>query len=344
MKIRPKQDYKRVLEEIRKEIEIHPDYADLQNLMGLFLTAGEDREGGERCFKEALRLNPRYREAILNLGFLYIGAGRWAEAEKIFLYGTTKMKKDGYLQYLLGITYHYQGEESKANQQLSLAIRNQPSLGRYYGKDTGRTGAKTSVGKKAEEAFKNIYPDHHTAQFHNSMGLYLAREGRSTQALRQLRKAADMRPDNFSFQSNLGRVYYFKGDYRKAAQAYQRALRINPGDGMGYAYLSFTYGLMRRRKQALSCMEKAVELNPRYADLHYNLALLYSDRGRFGEAIAELKKALRINPGYLIARINLGRVYEEKNLLEKARHEYRKVLRVSPDDEHVRRRLEGISP
>jgi tetratricopeptide (TPR) repeat protein len=116
---------------------------------------------------------------------------------------------------------------------------------------------------------------------------------------------------------------------------------MDPRNGMGYAYLSYAYGLMRRRGQALRTMEKAAQLCPRYADLHYNLALLYSDRKRYGAAEAELKKALRINPNYLFARINLGVLYEDMGRWKEAIRTYEKILQITPQDDHIRRRLEG---
>ncbi len=44
--------------EIEKEIQIHPDYADLQNQLGLLLMMEGDQEGAEREFVLAIRLNP----------------------------------------------------------------------------------------------------------------------------------------------------------------------------------------------------------------------------------------------------------------------------------------------
>jgi tetratricopeptide (TPR) repeat protein len=274
--------YRRILEEIEKEVQIHPHYADLQNQFALFLMVGGERGKAEHHFLEALRLNPKYREAHLNLGFLYLEERRWEEAEGIFLV------------------------------------------------------------LKSEMALKKIDWSPY-AQFHNFIGLTLAKRGKFAQAIEELRKAARLKPDEFIFHANLGTVYYYQGAYPKAIQEFQKALKIDPCYGMGYANLSYTYGLMSRTQEALRCMKKAVQLNPRYADLHYNLALLYSDRRRYEEAVSELKKALRINPNYLLARINLGVLYEDQKKWNEARREYRRILEITPDDEHIRKRLRKIS-
>ena len=77
--------YKRILDEIEREAQTHPDYADLQNQLALLLRSEGEMEKAETHFLKALHLNPRYREAILNLGFLYMEMGRWKGAEEIFL-------------------------------------------------------------------------------------------------------------------------------------------------------------------------------------------------------------------------------------------------------------------
>jgi Tfp pilus assembly protein PilF len=85
LKIRWQPLYQWILTEIEKEIEIHPGYADLQNQFGLLLLAKGEWMRAEQRFLEALRLNPRYREAVLNLGHLYLETERRIEAEEILI-------------------------------------------------------------------------------------------------------------------------------------------------------------------------------------------------------------------------------------------------------------------
>jgi len=105
MKVKRLLLYRRILKEIEKEIQAHPGYADLRNQMGLLLMMEGDQEGAEREFVHAIRLNPRYREAALHLGHLYLEMKRWREAEEIFLSETRKSPKEGFLQHLLGMGY-----------------------------------------------------------------------------------------------------------------------------------------------------------------------------------------------------------------------------------------------
>ena len=335
--------YKRILTEVERAIQIYPNYADLYNQFGLLLAAEGDMEGAEVRFLEALSLNQNYREAALNLGFLYIDMRRWKEAESIFLPEIKKYPKDGFLRHALGVLYLKMGRKKDALAQIRKAIQCHPYYRDYYKKKGILHGGVVLLDRMRAGALKKCRLNHHRAQFHNFIGLFLAKKGKSAQAVRELKKAAKLRPNEFLFHSNLGTVYYYDGAYLNAIKEFQQALKMDPLYGMGYANLSYTYGSLNRTREALQYMEKAVRLSPHYADLHYNLALLYSDRKRYKNAISELRKALRINPDYLFARINLGVLFEDQKKWSEARREYRKILKITPENEDVRMRLERIS-
>jgi tetratricopeptide (TPR) repeat protein len=313
--------YKKILIEIEREIQIHPNFADLHNQLGFLLIMEGEPEEAENHFLKALSLNPKYREAVLNLGFLYIEMKRWKEAESIFLSEIKKHPKDGLIHHTLGVLYLQMGRKKEALAQIRKAIQHYSYYQDYYKKKEIWYREAVHLDRRREREFKKVHLNHHYAQFHNFIGLYLAKKGKSTQAIREFKKAARLKPNEFLFHANLGMVHYYRGTYRNAIKEYQHALKINPFYGMGYANLSYTYGLLNRTREAL----------------------LYSDRRRYEKAISELRKAFRINPNYLFARINLGVLYEDQKKWGEARREYRKILKITPDNEDVRWRLERIS-
>ena len=333
----------KILREIEQRLQLHADYPDFQNQLGLVRMREGRPEEAEACFLEALRLNPDYREPLLNLACLYLDLERWHEAEDLLRSKSRRFTRDGFYQHLLAVLYFVVGKPREAAGRVRRAIRLRPLYRSYYGRlDLWQKGAATLRPRGL--AFLRKVPSRHLeANFHNFIGLHHAQEGRFNQAARELQKAARLEPDASLFHFNLGFLRFLQGLYREAAQEFREGLKIDPSYGIGHAHLGYTYGAMGLPGRAVQSLEKAVHLNPRYADLHYNLALLYSGRRRHGEAVVELKKALRINPNYLVARVNLGVAYEDLQKWGAARREYRKVLRVTPEDEHVRKRLERIS-
>jgi superkiller protein 3 len=344
MRIRQIPTYQRVLRELEEEIRLHPDYADLRNQRGLLMMTLGDLTGAKQEFLNALRLNPKYREAAFNLGYLYLETKRWKEAEAIFFPEAKRNPGDDFLQTLLGIISLGLGREKEAALKLHRGLGSHPGVRTFYQKKGMRRNGKVHVDGKAANGLHEGYLHRRQALFHQFIGLYLAREGKSTQAVRELKKAAKLVPDAFQSHFNLGIVYYYQGAHQKAVEEFNKAIEINPKHGMGYAYLSYVYGLTRRTREALRSMKKAVRLNPRYADLRYSLALLYSDRKQYREAVSELKRAVHINPNYLFARFNLGILYEDQKRWKEAKREYERILRITPEDDHVRNRLKRILP
>jgi tetratricopeptide (TPR) repeat protein len=333
--------YRRLRNDLEHQLRIHPRYADLYNQLGLVLAHSGERAEAEQHFRKAIRLNPNYREAFLNLAYLYLEGKQWNKAKVILVPESRRGPRDGSLHHVLAICYLNVGKEKEASIHLGKAACH-PYYAGFYRKMGIWKKEKVSLTDKARQVFMNLSINNHDAHFHNFVGFYLAKEGKAAQALRELERAAQLKPDDFLFHANIGAVYYHQGVYEKALREYKKAIRMEPRNGMGYAYLSYVYGLIRRPRQALRSMEKAVRLCPRYADLRYNLALLYGDRGRYKEAVAELRKALRINPNYLFAQINLGVLYEDMGRWKEAARTYEKILQITPEDDHIRHRLQGV--
>jgi tetratricopeptide (TPR) repeat protein len=96
----------------------------------------------------------------------------------------------------LGWTYHYQGKVEEAIAECKRAIEVDPDFGNPY----------------------------------NDIGAYLISLGRHDEAvswLEQAIKAPRYDPRHFP-HFNLGRVYYAKGQFNRARQCFQDALRIEP--------------------------------------------------------------------------------------------------------------------
>ncbi len=335
--------YKNILIELGDRIRANPRYADIHNQMGLLYMAIGNLKKARKHLIKAIRINPDYREAILNLGFLNIEEKRLHDAERLFISLSRRNPLDAFLQHLLGVLYVNINKPKKARLRFQKAINLNPFYKEEYRKRGLLREERIELDEDSLREIKRIKLDYHHSNLYSFLSLYLAQKGKIYQAIKALKMATLLRPDESPFHYHLGYIYYYKGDYKKASDEFKTALKIDPLNGMAHALLSYTYGAMGRSQSALKHMEKAVLLLPFYADLHYNLALLYSDRKRYEDAILQFKKAIRLNPNYLFARINLGVLYEDTKRWKEARREYIKVLQITPDDEYVRKRLERIT-
>ena len=146
--------YRHILDEIGKMVQIHPNYADLQNQLALLLMAEGKLERAEIHLLKAIRLNPKYGEAILNLGFLYMETKRWKKAEEIFLSEAKRRPRNGLLQHVLGILYLQTGRQKEAAARIRKAMRYHSHYRDYYReKGVWQRGA-IRLDREAESALK----------------------------------------------------------------------------------------------------------------------------------------------------------------------------------------------
>jgi tetratricopeptide (TPR) repeat protein len=98
--------------------------------------------------------------------------------------------------------------------------------------------------------------------------------------------------------------------YDKAATAYRRALKLDPGLG---AALNNLGRLAHRRgdvAEARSSFEAALALDPDQPEARYNLAHLMVEAGEMDVAAAELRRVLQLDPGFADAHFNLATALE----------------------------------
>jgi tetratricopeptide (TPR) repeat protein len=89
-------EYVRAEHVFRKVLSQQPNYADVLNLLGVIQHIEGKFDSAIDHFQKALKINPHYTEAILNLAVLYNDLGRYKEAKKLYTHlhssQTTKHK------------------------------------------------------------------------------------------------------------------------------------------------------------------------------------------------------------------------------------------------------------
>lgn len=114
---------------------------------------------------------------------------------------------------------------------------------------------------------------------------------------------ATNRPDGFY---QLGRYYQGQDRLALAAEAYQKALAIDPGFTEAHNGLATIYAIQGKYEQAHQELKAAIATAPDAARLYNNLGYLNFLEGRNAEAIAAFTKATELEPANQKAWNNLG--------------------------------------
>jgi tetratricopeptide (TPR) repeat protein len=118
-------------------------------------------------------------------------------------------------------------------------------------------------------------------------GLAYVRAGENHQSIPQLQQgyrllteARKNFPEDPAVLSALGRVLFLNKTFERAAEMFETAARVEPGNANHRLALGDAYGAMEESEKAIESYERAIELDPSLKDAYVNLAALY---GRLGQ-------------------------------------------------------------
>jgi len=97
----------------------------------------------------------------------------------------------------------------------------------------------------------------------------------------------------------------------EAMAAYSEAIRLDPGLAAAHTNLGNLYFRRGQRSDALRCYETACALDPDQPEARYNLANIYEEEGEIDLAIAEYRRALKLQPDFADAHFNLALTLEQ---------------------------------
>lgn len=100
--------------------------------------------------------------------------------------------------------------------------------------------------------------------------------------------------------------YYYDGNLRYAAIAFQKALDYDPGMAQAHYLLGNTYYQLGRLQSAMTEYQKALALDPVLTKARINMGAVLADQGNYSEAVTEYETVLELEPNNPIATFNLG--------------------------------------
>ena len=100
-----------------------------------------------------------------------------------------------------------------------------------------------------------------------------------------------------------------RGDFKAAAESYQRAVALHPEIAELQANLALMFYQIGKDEQAITAFRQAIRLKPRLFVPNLFLGLDYVRLQRFNDAIPYLRRATSLNPSDLQAQLALGQAY-----------------------------------
>ena len=171
------------------------------------------------------------------------------------------------------------------------------------------------------------------------LGAVLRTKGNRIGAIRAIKKAIALSPEDFEAYNSLGLTLQETGKLKESESAFRKAIEISPDCVAAYFNLANTFKKSGQLKKAESTFKKAIRLSPHFAEAYNNLGNTQRELGQTKSARASYTKAVDLRPGFTEAYHNLGSILQELGEYGAAEYCFRKVLTSRPDSQQVETQL-----
>ena len=294
--------------------DARPQAAEPRYYMGLMHQSHGAFELAQRCFTEALRVEPTFVSPEVD--------------DAVLVHRSEEEVAQWY--YRLSDDLKAQGYEEEADRIYRALLQWRPAehRARYM---RGNLQARARNYDVAMSEYNHIPPQdkfYVDARMRMSAIYKLLQKPRVAYAV--LFECAKLHPGNGRLFLSMGKLLYDMGKTGPAVRAFERAVQLLPRDAQAHYLLGFMYTVVGNENWAIAAWRKAVELAPDAHSLRYDLGYMYLRRGRHDLSAREFAHVLHFWPEDVETSFMLGLCYKE--LLEPAQAIplFEKVLRRNP--------------
>lgn len=162
------------------------------------------------------------------------------------------------------------------------------------------------------------------------LGLAQAMQGRLSEAVVFLSKAAALDGKNPELLNNLAKAQHGAKLYADAIQTYEKLNRLIQNNPQVLTDMGTAYGKLQEFDKAAACYDKAIALMPNYFLAWSNRGNLLVDQGLPEQALLSYETALQHNPNYPETWTNYGNAFFELGRFEEARQAHERALELNP--------------
>lgn len=176
---------------------------------------------------------------------------------------------------------------------------------------------------------------------------YLARAlrsgNRTDEALQELAKALELRPDLPEGLEEKGRALLQAKRPEEALRVLEKAEGLHPRDARLFVAQAQALAQVGRRPDAVRQLQRAVQLQPGYWEALYLLGVEYAFDGNLESAAEQFSRAVQLNPTYPLAHLNLGIAFAKLNRPTQAINQFEETLRLDPNNQKATDYLRALT-
>jgi tetratricopeptide (TPR) repeat protein len=224
----------------------------------------------------------------------------------------------------------------------TLSCRGWAANEAYYNYLRGLLEERAGNPTKALDAYeKVVQEDPQALEAFRDIAELRLRMGQPDAALQAAQHAKDLAPADPTSFLFLGNVFVAQGDLAKAAEAYENALKLDPGNLRALENLGNYYAILDPDK-AISYYQRYLESDPQDADIYFQMGLVYQKRGNIQKARALYQESLELDPSQLASHLAMADLYEEQKSTAAAIAEYEHSAQIQDSNPTILLRLGNL--
>jgi Flp pilus assembly protein TadD/TolB-like protein len=271
-----------------------------------------------RYFREAVRLNPSYQEALLHLGRTYFDDHQYDQAISVLSQIAPGHPGAREANFYLGLAAFYVGDFSRAETAFNFIALRLPLTEVYN--NLGVVTARLGDQKRASAYFrKAVEADSSDADYHFNLGVALLQSGNRQEAARELREALNLRPADAEAHSLLD-ASTDNSKSTSAARATAARIKSNYDEN---SFRQFFLGIQSAAEERLSALPADM-----HAQYHVSRGQELLSQGFTAEAQKEFREAITLDGSNGEAHAGLAHTLEADNDTAGARAEAEAALQL----------------
>ncbi len=194
-----------------------------------------------------------------------------------------------------------------------------------------KTFAQTQIWKDSIPFWNHelkYYPDNATA--YGNRGEAYKDIGQYDKALEDFNNAIRVDPKYAEGYNSRGQILAMRGNIDEALEDFLKVIELNPHFDEAYNNIGIIYTMKKDNEKALIYFKKAIEIDPANGQAHYNLGIIFEQKRMPKQALANYNKAIQLNPHSADAYYGRGNVYATMGIFDQAAKDFEKALKINP--------------
>ena len=298
---------------LERAIAIDSNYLEARIVLGFIYEIDSRYDDAVRQYNKVIGIDPELIEVHVRMGQLY---ERLRETDKALAQNEILMRIErcspaAYLRNF-GI-YVSEKKYDEAEKVLKGALENNISNGVIYAGLGFLEGRKNNYEKAGEYYFTAIEKEPENVEYKISLAMIVEKEGKRLQAIKILEELVSGGNNTAEMLNYLGYMYAEEGiNLEEAVRLLKEAVSMDPENGAYLDSLGWAYFKKEEFQKAAEELSEAVKYLPRDAVIREHLADVYFAEKKFEKAVKELKKVLELDPRNKAAAKKLRKIKEKK--------------------------------